>query len=114
MPDDAELDELRRRKMAELQASAVQQQADAQAQAQAQAQQDAAKRSVLRQILTEEARARLTRLAMARPEVAQSVEDQLVYLAQSGRVRGQIDDATLRDLLARIVPQKRDIKIERR
>ena len=114
MADDAELEELRRRKMAELQASAAQSQAEQAANAQAHAQQDAAKRAILRQILTEEARARLTRLAMARPEVASSVEDQLVYLAQSGRVRGQIDDATLRDLLARIVPAKRDIKIERR
>lgn len=114
MADDPELEELRRRKMAELQQSAVQQQAQAQAEAQQRAQQDAARKAILRQILTEEARQRLTRLAMARPEVAQSVEDQLIMLAQSGRVRGQIDDDTLRDLLARIVPAKRDIKIERR
>ena len=114
MADDAELEELRRRKMAELQQSAAHQQAQAQAEAQQRAQQDAARKAVLRQILTPEARERLTRLSMARPEVAQNVEDQLIYLAQSGRVRGQIDDVTLRDLLARIVPQKRDIKIERR
>lgn len=114
MQDDAELEELRRRKMAELQASAAERQAQAHAEAQARAEQEAARRAVLRQILTPEARERLTRLSMARPEVAQSVEDQLIALAQSGRVRGQIDDATLRDLLARIVPPKRDIKIERR
>jgi programmed cell death protein 5 len=112
--DDAELEELRRRKMAELQQGAARQQAEAQAQQQAAAQEEAARKAILRQILTPEARERLTRMSMARPEVARSVEDQLIMLAQSGRVRGQIDDATLRDLLARIVPAKRDIKIERR
>lgn len=114
MAEDPELEELRRRKMAELQQSAATQQAQAQAQAQKQAEVEAARRAILRQVLTEEARSRLTRLAMARPEVAQSVEDQLIALAQSGRVRGQIDDATLRDLLARIVPPKRDISITRK
>ncbi len=114
MAEDPELEELRRRKMAQLQQDAVSQQAQAQAQAQQNAQQEAARRAILRQILTEEARSRLTRLAMARPEVAQNVEDQLIALAQSGRVRGQIDDATLRDLLARIVPTKRDINITRK
>jgi programmed cell death protein 5 len=114
MADDPELEELRRRKMAQLQQDAAQQQADAQARASQQAQMEAARRAILRQVLTEEARARLTRLAMARPEVAQSVEDQLIALAQSGRVRGPIDDATLRDLLARIVPPKRDINITRK
>lgn len=112
--EDEELEELRRRKMAELQAQASQQQAQAQAAAQQRAEQEAVRRALLRKILTPEARERLTRLSMARPEAAQGVEDQLLALAQSGRVQGPIDDATLREILARIVPQKRDIKIERR
>ncbi|MGQ0534747.1 MAG: DNA-binding protein [Methanobacteriota archaeon] len=110
MADDPELDELRRRKLAELQSEA-QRQGQAAAE---RAQYEAEKQSVLRRILTPEARERLSALAMARPEVVDAVERQLIALAQSGRVRGQIDDPTLKALLARLVPPKRETRIERR
>jgi len=42
------------------------------------------------------------------------VEQQLVALAQSGRVQRMIDDETLRQILERVIPKKREIKIERR
>jgi DNA-binding TFAR19-related protein (PDSD5 family) len=35
-------------------------------------------------------------------------------LVQSGRITDKIDDYTLRQLLRRIMPAKREIKIERR
>jgi len=69
---------------------------------------------ILRQILTPEARERLARIELAYPEVTENIENQLIVLAQSGRVNKMIDDATLRDILRRIMPQKREIKIERR
>ncbi len=114
--DDAELEELRRRRMAEMQsqAAAAQDPQQAAAQAQAQAQAEAAKENVLRAILEPEARERLVRVRMARPDVAASLEQQLLVLYQQGRIRQRIDDATLRDLLARVTPKSRETTIERR
>lgn len=110
MDDDAQLEELRRRKLAELQAQAQGDQAQAAARAEANAQRDA----VMRAILEPEARERLTRVRMARPEVAEALENQLLMLYQQGRVRQRIDDETLRQLLARVAPKSRETTIERR
>ena len=110
MDDDAQLEELRRRKMQELQAQAHNEQAQSAARAEANAQ----KEVVLRAILEPEARERLTRVRMARPDVAESLENQLLSLYQSGRIRQRIDDETLRRLLARVAPKSRETTIERR
>lgn len=110
MDEDAQLEELRRRKLAELQANAGQEQQQAAVRAEAEAQ----KESVLRAILEPDARERLTRVRMARPDVAASLENQLLVLYQQGRVRSRINDATLRELLARLTPKTRDTTIERR
>ncbi|MEA3200908.1 MAG: programmed cell death protein 5 [Thermoplasmata archaeon] len=108
--DDDQLEELRRRKLAELQ-----QQAHGEQQAQAARAEQAQQRDViLRAILEPEARERLTRVRMARPEIAESLEQQLVMLYQQGRVQRRIDDETLRQLLARVTPKQRDTTIERR
>lgn len=111
MEDDAaQLEEIRRRKMAELQAQAQNEQAHHAARAEAAAQRE----TVMRAILEPEARERLARVRMARPDVAESLENQLLMLYQQGRVRNRIDDATLRELLARVTPKSREPTIERR
>lgn len=107
---DAELEELRRRKMAQLQ---NQQQQEA-AVAQQQKQMDAERQAVMRQILTPEARERLGKVRMAYPDVAAAVEEQLIRLLQMGRIQQQIDDATLKSILRKVSPQKREINIERK
>lgn len=108
--DDEELDAIRRRKLMELQNA----QDQALAQQQMREQQQAQKQTILRQILTPEARERLGRVELAYPELADSIENQLIALAQSGRVQRAIDDATLKQILERVMPKKREIKIERR
>jgi len=108
--EDDQLDAIRRRKLEDLQRA----QQDRSVQDQYAQQVDAQKQAILRQILTPEARERLGRITLAYPDLAGSIEDQLVALAQSGRVNQVIDDATLQQILRRIVPRKREIKIERR
>lgn len=108
--DDSELDELRRRKLQEMQTSAQQEHAAAAQRADA----DAQKEVILRAILEPEARERLVRVRMARPDVAAAVEAQLIAFYQQGRIRARIDDPTLRELLARMTPKSREPTIERR
>ena len=110
---DAELEAIRRRKMAELQ-NMQQQQIQQQAMMQEQARRrEAEVQAVMRQILTPEARERLGKVRLAYPDVAAMVEEQLIRLLQMGRIRGQIDDQTLKAILQQITPQQREIKIER-
>lgn len=108
--EDPELEEIRRRKLMELQ-----QQQDVQAEAHRQAEiLEAQRQNILRGVLTPEARERLGRVKMAYPEMAMQVEDRIIMLAQSGRLNTMIDDPTLKEILARIVPSKREIKIKRK
>ena len=105
--EDPELAALRQKKMAELQQQAQQQAAQEEKAKQFEMQ----KQSVLRQILTPEARDRLANIKLANPQMAEGVD---IQLAQSGRLQGVIDDAMLRNILAQIAPQKREITIQRR
>lgn len=114
-----DLETARQRRLAELQAQAQQQQAGAQQDAQASAArqaaaEEAAVERILQQILEPEARERLTRIRMSRPELAEAVARQLVTLAQGGRLARRLSDEDLRALLARIPGQDRDIKITRK
>jgi len=72
------------------------------------------KKVILRAILMDDARERLGRIKAARPELAENLENQLIMLAQSGRLKNKISDEQLRDLLSKILPKKRDITIRRR
>jgi len=113
MTSDEELEALRRKRLAELQMQLEsEQQAEEVRRRNAEIQ--AQRQAVLRAILTPEARERLAALRMTRPELVAEVEQQLLILAQQGRINRQIDDSTLKDLLARLVPRKREINIERR
>ena len=110
MATEDELDALRQRKLQELQHRAAQEAAAQERVKQAEAQ----KSAVMRQILKPEARERLANLRMTRPDVVEMVEDQLIALVQSGRIRQEIDDYTLRQILRKVMPKKREIKIDRR
>lgn len=104
-----EIEELRRRKLRELQQRLAQEQQKIQMQQQIEVQ----KQAVLRRILTPKARQRLTNLKMVKPEFAEQLELQLIQLAQQGRVNIPITDEQLKDILMKLQGRRRDIKIRR-
>jgi programmed cell death protein 5 len=106
---EEELEQLRRRRLTELQRAAAEEDRRAEVQQQVQVQ----KQAILKRILTMEARQRLTNIKMVRPEFADQLELQLIQLAQSGRVKLPISDAQLKEALVRLQSQKKDIKIRR-
>ena len=117
----SELDEIRQRRMAELQAqqaaaqaSAEQQMAQQMQQQEAQQQFEAQKKQILAQILTSEARNRLANLKLTKPELVEQIELQLIQSAQAGSLRGKVTDEQLKVLLKQIAGQKREIKITRK
>lgn len=105
MPEDEELEEIRRRKMAELQAKAAEEEARRRAEAE--------RAAVLRVVLTPEARQRLANIKMARPAIAEAVENYIVNLARSGNLKSQITDDLLRQILEKVMPPKKETKIVR-
>jgi programmed cell death protein 5 len=106
---DEELEEIRRRRAAELQRGAAEDQRRARLQQQAEVQ----KQAVLRQILAPEARQRLSNIRMVRPEFAEQLELQLIQLAQTGKVSLPISDEQLKEALVRMQSQKREVRIRR-
>lgn len=107
MSDDEELEAIRQRKLASLKQQALREQAEEQATAEAQAQKEA----VLRQILMPEARQRLTNIKMVKPQFAEQIEMQLIQLASTGRLKGQVTDEQLKALLQQLQGKERERKI---
>jgi programmed cell death protein 5 len=88
----------------------VQQKAGSQDEASRRAMRD----NVMRIALTSEARQRLTNVRMVKPDVAHAIEEYIIQLVSSGRLKRTIDDEQLKELLTSIQGTgKREFKIRR-
>jgi programmed cell death protein 5 len=66
---------------------------------------------VLRMVLTSEARQRLTNVRMVRPEIAQTLEDQIIQLATTGKIKRALGEEDIKQFLATLQQPKREFKI---
>jgi programmed cell death protein 5 len=111
-PSDEEIERLREQKREQLKEQMDEGEDDAR---EAQRQQaEAQKQAVLRQHLTDGARKRLNTVKMSKPEVGEKVEQQVVALAQSGRIQDKIDEEKMKALLQEITPDSKSFDIRRR
>ncbi|KAH6765252.1 double-stranded DNA-binding family protein [Perilla frutescens var. hirtella] len=107
---DPELEAIRQRRMQELMAQrgAGSHQGQGQGPEQHKAQEEAKREAeeqrqlMLTQILTSEARARLARIALVKPEKARGVEDVILRAAQMGQIVEKVSEEKLISLLEQI------------
>ena len=107
-----ELEEIRRRKLSELRAAQlekIQQQAKEEEQLKQQIEQ---LETIVKQALTKEALQRYGNLKAAFPDRAIQLLVMLAQAIQSGQIN-KIDDDTLKEILKKISPEKKDVKIKR-
>ena len=112
-PSEEELEELRKEKLEQLKEQRGEG-GQEQGQQAAQDQADAQKKAILRQHLSDGARKRLNTVKMSKPEVGEQVEQQIVALARSGRIGGQIDEEKMKQLLTELTPDSKSFDIKRR
>ncbi len=113
MSDEEELDNIRKRKLAELRQQAAQQQiAEAQ-----QKEFENKKYLLMRKILSQEGRQRLENIRMVKPQFAEQIELELIQLFQSGQLRGAtpLPDNAFKKLLEQIssIGKKKEFNIKK-
>ncbi|UCC21018.1 MAG: DNA-binding protein [Promethearchaeota archaeon] len=113
MSNDEELENIRRKRLEELQQQAVQNQiAEAQ-----QKEFEAKKYQIMRKILSPEGRQRLENIRMVKPQFAEQIEIQLIQLFQTGKLRGAtpLPDKAFRKLLEQIssLDKKKEFNIKK-
>jgi programmed cell death protein 5 len=108
-----DIDEIRRKRMQQMQQQAAQQSSEAESQEHMRREMETQKKQAMMQLLTPEARARLANIRLTKPEFVDQIEIQLIQLAQAGRVQSKITDDQLKELLRKLIGQKRETKISR-
>jgi programmed cell death protein 5 len=107
---DEELEELRKKRLSSLH----RQISDEQRNAQIEQQMEQEKQALLRNMLTPEARRRLTNLKIVKPEFIDQLELQLIQLAQQGKIPIPLADEQLKKILVQLQSRKRETTIRRK
>ncbi|MEM0052991.1 MAG: DNA-binding protein [Nitrososphaeria archaeon] len=72
------------------------------------------KLKIIRTFLTPEARQRLNNVRIVKPEIAEFVENQIVQLVLSGKLKRQITDEEIKEILSNIAErERREFRIRR-
>jgi programmed cell death protein 5 len=108
-----DIEEIRKKKLMELQKRYLEQQKAQEEAMRQEMELEAQLDAIMRRILTPEARERLGRVKLVKPELARQVQLVLVQLYQAGQIREPIDDAKLKRILAQIDERtRRDFNIK--
>ncbi len=109
MSSNRELEAIRQKRLIELRQQLNEEQQKTEQRQASQVQQQ----SLLRAILTSEARQRLNRIKLVKPDFIAQLELQLIQIAQTGRVRLPINDEQLKQMLIQLQSGKRETKFRR-
>lgn len=106
---DAELEEIRRARLAQLQQQGLGQDGDKGASPEEQRRQAEAERraAILNQILDPAAADRLSRIRMVKESRATDIENRLIMLAQTGQLRQKVTEEQLKELLNAVAENQR-------
>ncbi|XP_026855238.1 programmed cell death protein 5 [Electrophorus electricus] len=114
---DEELEAIRRQRMAELQSNHGNSSNNQQDQQEAKQRETEMRNSILAQVLDQSARARLSNLALVKPDKAKAVENYLIQMARFGQLGGKISETGLIEILEKVSQQtekKTTVKFNRR
>ncbi|XP_017296589.1 programmed cell death protein 5 [Kryptolebias marmoratus] len=101
---DEELEAIRRQRMAELQAKHGDASNNQQGE-EAKQRETEMRNTILAQVLEQSARARLSNLALVKPEKAKAVENYLIQMARFGQLGGKISESGLIEILEKVSQQ---------
>ena len=73
---------------------------------------DAMREQMLKVLLTTEARERLANIRMVKPDIARSIENQIIQLASSGKIQKTITDDQIKEFLSSFQKPQKDFKIK--
>ncbi len=69
--------------------------------------------NIMRMALTSEARQRLANIKMVKPQIAQTIEEYIIQMATSGKLKQVINDDQLKEMLGSLQEKKREFTIRR-
>ncbi|NXN87082.1 PDCD5 protein, partial [Bombycilla garrulus] len=113
---DEELEALRQRRLGEIRAEHGDPSADP-SQQEAKQREAEIRNTILAQVLDQGARARLSNLALVKPDKAKAVENYLIQMARFGQLAGKVSEQGLIEILEKVSQQtekKTTVKFNRR